>query len=550
MQRWRRRWFTLKQGEIPEQFCLEYYTDDNCRKLKGVIDLDQCEQVDSGLQLEHRKQKFQHMFDVKTPRRTYYLAADSEEDMNYWVNCICQVCNLQDLSRQQNANNDNRQCKCQLPSLSHFDGNWNSLFPFCSSPDYNVGVEAIVNQPAATSSPNTSTLRKNPALNAGDRGSTSQASVFNRSSASVDQPNENNNSVYQNFDIAFHNSTYNNRETLICDGSLNRAAASTSTQKEPTENYYNFVAIANDASRAQQFERSHSMRTSTNNESISDTNGLPTPNHGRTQSLVERKTTSTLTRKIPENLKLNDSFAKDADPSPSLSTSSGPYIAISECISGSPLVDRENPMTPLNSLDPKFYETPRSHINNIGLNLTNEQPYSPKRNNCPTVSVPRSRIKPFGRIHLYFSSLQSQPAHVIRSDRSSPTDSESVFTDDEEWPHTSSTTEASNDRKLRPSDSSVENDSVVFTYAHRFSKKLPHEENGVGEAASAASTPSAGKHVHSRRAKHMAGLLLEETDNDERNKDVNSSDTENASPAITFGPKDNTSVSNRFTRCS
>lgn len=111
LQRWRRRWFTLKQGEIPEQFCLEYYTDRNCRKLKGVIDLDQCEQVDSGLQLEHRKQKFEHMFDVKTPRRTYYLAADSEEDMNAWVNCICEVCNLQDLSKHQQIKAESTQCK-------------------------------------------------------------------------------------------------------------------------------------------------------------------------------------------------------------------------------------------------------------------------------------------------------------------------------------------------------------------------------------------------------------------------------------------------------
>lgn len=109
-----------------------------------------------------------------------------------------------------------------------------------------------------------------------------------------------------------------------------------------------------------------------------------------------------------------------------------------------------------------------------------------------------------------------------------------MFTDDEEWPHTS-TTEASGDRKLRPSDSSVENDAVVFTYAQRFSK-LPYEENAVGETA------SAKPHVHSRRSKQVAGLLLEEDNNDERNKEVNSSDTENASPAITFGPKDNTSV--------
>ena len=32
-------------GELPGQYFLEYYTDHNCRKLKGKIDLDQCEQV-------------------------------------------------------------------------------------------------------------------------------------------------------------------------------------------------------------------------------------------------------------------------------------------------------------------------------------------------------------------------------------------------------------------------------------------------------------------------------------------------------------------------
>lgn len=109
-----------------------------------------------------------------------------------------------------------------------------------------------------------------------------------------------------------------------------------------------------------------------------------------------------------------------------------------------------------------------------------------------------------------------------------------MFTDDEEWPNTSATG-GSSDRKLRPSDSSVENDADVFTYKHRFAK-LPYGENAVDEG------PSVSKHVHPRRSKHVTGLLLEEDDNDERNKEVNSSDTENASPAITFGPKDNTSV--------
>ncbi|XP_066998791.1 protein daughter of sevenless isoform X2 [Anabrus simplex] len=93
--RWRRRWFVLRHsGELPEQYFLEYYTDRNCRKLKGKIDLDQCEQVDAGLRFENRKQKYQHMFDVKTPKRIYYLAAESEEEMNKWVEYVCHVCGL------------------------------------------------------------------------------------------------------------------------------------------------------------------------------------------------------------------------------------------------------------------------------------------------------------------------------------------------------------------------------------------------------------------------------------------------------------------------
>lgn len=95
-------------------------------------------------------------------------------------------------------------------------------------------------------------------------------------------------------------------------------------------------------------------------------------------------------RRIPENLKLSGSIVADvlsstAQPA-TTGSSTGPYIAISDCISGNPLHDRDNPTTPLNSLDPKFYDTPRSHFN-IGLNLTNEQPYSPKRNNIQTVST-------------------------------------------------------------------------------------------------------------------------------------------------------------------
>lgn len=46
IQKWRRRWFSLRQsGELPGQYFLDYYADKNCRRRKGTIDLDLCEQV-------------------------------------------------------------------------------------------------------------------------------------------------------------------------------------------------------------------------------------------------------------------------------------------------------------------------------------------------------------------------------------------------------------------------------------------------------------------------------------------------------------------------
>ncbi|CAH1954033.1 unnamed protein product [Acanthoscelides obtectus] len=102
--KWRRRWFLLTHsGELPGQYILNYYTDRNCRKLKGVIDLDHCEQVDLGLKLDERKLKFDHVFDIKTPTRTYYLAADTENEMRSWVNCICRVCGLKSTSEEEDG---------------------------------------------------------------------------------------------------------------------------------------------------------------------------------------------------------------------------------------------------------------------------------------------------------------------------------------------------------------------------------------------------------------------------------------------------------------
>lgn len=60
--------------------------------------------MDAGLRFENRKQKYQFMFNVKTPKRIYYLVADNEADMNKWVDAICQVCGLK-------AQDDDQPCQ-------------------------------------------------------------------------------------------------------------------------------------------------------------------------------------------------------------------------------------------------------------------------------------------------------------------------------------------------------------------------------------------------------------------------------------------------------
>lgn len=37
---------------------------------------------------------FDFMFDIKTPSRTYYLAAETDQEMRTWVKYICSVCGL------------------------------------------------------------------------------------------------------------------------------------------------------------------------------------------------------------------------------------------------------------------------------------------------------------------------------------------------------------------------------------------------------------------------------------------------------------------------
>lgn len=141
-------------------------------------------------------------------------------------------------------------------------------------------------------------------------------------------------------------------------------------------------------------------------------------------------------------------------------------------------------------MDPKFYDTPRSHITNIGLNLTTDQPNSPKRNNIPAVSS------------------NGKVATVTRSNNSTPTDSEGGSTD-EEWTEPKSRT-----RRTRPSDSSMENEAIAITADQRYSKMAGNP------------IPLPPKRI---------SLVLE--------KKLETSDTEeNASPIMPIGPRDASSV--------
>lgn len=84
-------------------------------------------------------------------------------------------------------------------------------------------------------------------------------------------------------------------------------------------------------------------------------------------------------------------------------------------------------------------------------------------------------------------------------------------------------------RSLRPSDSSIENESMAYTYTQRFSK-IPNDQANRATAK----TDIVGTWITANAARQSKAGAVQP-------KDTQSSDTENASPAI--GPKDVSSVS-------
>nr|XP_014348124.1 PREDICTED: GRB2-associated-binding protein 1 [Latimeria chalumnae] len=90
---WKKRWFVLRSGRLTgDPDVLEYYKNDHTKKPIRVIDLNLCEQVDAGLTFNKKEFESSYIFDIKTIDRIFYLVADSEEEMNKWVRCICDIC--------------------------------------------------------------------------------------------------------------------------------------------------------------------------------------------------------------------------------------------------------------------------------------------------------------------------------------------------------------------------------------------------------------------------------------------------------------------------
>lgn len=70
---------------------LHYYESEKITKKKGSVDLDRCEELLDRLDSHY----YRHLFALRTSdhgsSRTYYLAADTEAEMDVWVDKLAQI---------------------------------------------------------------------------------------------------------------------------------------------------------------------------------------------------------------------------------------------------------------------------------------------------------------------------------------------------------------------------------------------------------------------------------------------------------------------------
>jgi len=91
--RWRKRWVVLLQGELQDQFMLQYFTDQSKNKMKGTINLKHCMGISSNLIVESEKKSQEaYMFSLSTPDRVYHFSSDSKQLTQTWVEIISNAC--------------------------------------------------------------------------------------------------------------------------------------------------------------------------------------------------------------------------------------------------------------------------------------------------------------------------------------------------------------------------------------------------------------------------------------------------------------------------
>lgn len=77
---WKRRWCVLKNGAV-------HYSKNQKSQDLGIIPLKQA----GNIRVSDAWKKKKHCFEVETPNRTYYICAESEADMQAWIDELIRV---------------------------------------------------------------------------------------------------------------------------------------------------------------------------------------------------------------------------------------------------------------------------------------------------------------------------------------------------------------------------------------------------------------------------------------------------------------------------
>ncbi|XP_031564971.1 GRB2-associated-binding protein 1-like isoform X2 [Actinia tenebrosa] len=86
---WHKRYFVLKSNKT-----LTYYPNEkDTRPVKDPVDLRQCLSIEANLR--HNNKSFKYVFSINTTNRVYYLVAESQNEMEKWVNLLCKECGFE-----------------------------------------------------------------------------------------------------------------------------------------------------------------------------------------------------------------------------------------------------------------------------------------------------------------------------------------------------------------------------------------------------------------------------------------------------------------------